>query len=172
MKRTLLGGLLAVIGLLCISGTWAQSTSAPATSAPAQNPGVDPALLAKATAGDASAQYNLGYAYEKGKGAPQDYAQAADWYEKAALQGYAAAQGALGILYEHNQGIPQDYGEAYFWLDLAAQASPTENKGYSRAEIVSARDEAARHLSKDTLSEVQTQINGFVPSHPNQSSKY
>jgi TPR repeat protein len=150
------------MGLLCVSGAWAQSTNAPA-----QNKGIDPALLAKAKAGDASAQYSLGYAYENGKGAPQDYAQAVEWYEKAALQGYAAAQGALGLMYERNEGIPQDYGEAYFWLDLAAQASPTENKEHSRAEIISARDYAARHLPKDTLLQVQNQIDGFVPSHPN-----
>jgi TPR repeat protein len=171
MKRALFGGLWVAMGLLFVSGAWAQSTNAPvtnapATSAPAQDKGIDPALLVKANTGDASAQYDLGYAYEKGKGAPQDYAQAADWYEKAALQGYAAAQGALGLLYEHNEGIPQDYGEAYFWLALAAKASPTESKDHSRAEIISARDLAARHLSKDTLLQVQNQVDGFVPSHP------
>jgi TPR repeat protein len=41
--------------------------------------GIDPALLAKANAGDASAQYSLGLHYDQGQGVTQDYAQAASW---------------------------------------------------------------------------------------------
>ena len=61
-----------------------------------------------------------GHLYDKGQGVPQDYAQAALWYRKAAEQGYAVAQYNLGRLYDDGRGVPQDYAEAYFWLDLAA----------------------------------------------------
>jgi TPR repeat protein len=56
-----------------------------------------------------SAQFNLGQRYEYGIGIPQDYAQAAAYYRKAADRGYAAAQQYLGFLYESGKGVPQDY---------------------------------------------------------------
>ena len=34
------------------------------------------------------AQYNLGVMYDKGQGVPQDDAEAAKWYQKAAEQGF------------------------------------------------------------------------------------
>src|SRR5579863_1985301 len=46
--------------------------------------------------GDPYAQANLGLMYAKGQGVPQDIAQAADWYRKAAEQGNAFAEGSLG----------------------------------------------------------------------------
>ncbi|MGA3098963.1 MAG: hypothetical protein ABSF25_21105 [Bryobacteraceae bacterium] len=49
--------------------------------------------------GDAEAQDTLAYAYYRGQGVPQDYAEAAKWYRKAAEQGEAVAQHSLGTLY-------------------------------------------------------------------------
>ncbi len=37
--------------------------------------------------GDAVAQYSLGLMYYHGRGVPQDYAEAAKWYRKAAERG-------------------------------------------------------------------------------------
>ena len=71
--RRLLGGVLAVllvIGVACEQS----STDTPEIAA----------LSVKANAGDADAQYNLGASYYIGQGVPQDYAQAAAWYRKAA----------------------------------------------------------------------------------------
>jgi TPR repeat protein len=45
--------------------------------------------------GHADAQNNLGTCYYNGQGVPQDYAQAAGWYRKAADQGFALAQRKL-----------------------------------------------------------------------------
>ena len=39
---------------------------------------------AKAEAGDAIAQYNLGVMYEKGQGVEQDFKEAVKWWQKAA----------------------------------------------------------------------------------------
>jgi TPR repeat protein len=49
----------------------------------------------KAEQGDAAAQFNLGLMYRNGEGVPKDYAEAANWYRKAAEQGVAAAQYTL-----------------------------------------------------------------------------
>ena len=48
-------------------------------------------LRARANQGDARAQDNLGYMYDKGRGVAQDSKQAAFWYRKAADQGDAPA---------------------------------------------------------------------------------
>ena len=53
-------------------------------------------LRERANAGEAEAQWLLGLMYEKGGGVPQDLAQAAQWYRKAAEQGNVAAQCSLG----------------------------------------------------------------------------
>ena len=51
---------------------------------------------AKAEAGDAKAQFNLGYMYAKGQGVEKDFKEAVKWFQKAADQGYAHAQDNLG----------------------------------------------------------------------------
>jgi TPR repeat protein len=157
--------------LLCVSRASAQSTK---TSAAPANPriescpskGIDPALLARAKAGDGFAQYSVGYCYEEGKGVQQDFGSAAEWYQKASEQGLAIAQWPLGLLYEQGQGVPQDYEKAYFWLSLAASAYSEQNEGVLRRQVVSARNDAARHLTKTKLIQVQEQTTQFLATHP------
>jgi TPR repeat protein len=48
--------------------------------------------------GDPAAQAYMGTLCETGEGVPQDYAQAAEWYAKAAAQGNAEAQESLDKL--------------------------------------------------------------------------
>jgi hypothetical protein len=66
------------------------------------------------------AQLNIGIAYNQGQGVPQDYAQAAVWWRKAAEQGIGQAQSNLGVLYFNGQGVPQDNAQAAFWYRKAA----------------------------------------------------
>lgn len=113
--------------------------------------------------GDASAQYNLGIAYEDGYGVTQDYAQAATWFRKAAEQGDASAQYALGILYYQGQGVTQDYAEACFWITLAARRKIEGNK---QEDIDTWRDGAASHLTPVELSKVQERVRKWVEEHP------
>ncbi|MGD0628072.1 MAG: tetratricopeptide repeat protein [Terracidiphilus sp.] len=83
--------------------------------------GLDPALLAKAKAGDAASEYLVAIEYQKGDIVPRDFVQAADWYRKAADQGYALAQYRLGLLYQQKEsGIMKDDGQAAAWLRKAA----------------------------------------------------
>jgi TPR repeat protein len=67
-------------------------------TAAAQTAGIDEALLAKANAGDATAEVLVGQSFAADKGVVPDLKQAAAWYRKAAEQGDAGAQGALGVL--------------------------------------------------------------------------
>ena len=83
---------------------------------------------ALAEQGDASAQFNLGVMYKKGRGVTQDYAQAVKWYRLAAEQRDAVAQTILGFMYEKGQGVTQDYAQAVKWYRLAAE------QGYAAAQ--------------------------------------
>jgi len=66
-------------------------------------------------------QYNLGLMCEHG-GGNEDFARAAQWYEKAAANGHARAQFSLGLLFYNGQGAEQDYAAARaLWEKAAAQ---------------------------------------------------
>ena len=73
-----------------------------------------------AEAGDAVAQFSLGYIYQNGDGVLQGYAEAVRWYRLAADQGNADAQFSLGLMYQNGLGVLQDYAEAVRLYRLAA----------------------------------------------------
>jgi TPR repeat protein len=81
-----------------------------------------------ANQGNARAQYNLGIMYLNGTGVPQDPAEAAGWFRKAATQGNAGAQYNLGVMYLQGQGVAQDRTEAAAWVRKAA------DQGYAIAQ--------------------------------------
>jgi|TARA_E500000178_G_scaffold40292_1_gene36191 TPR repeat protein len=66
-----------------------------------------------AEAGDVNAQTMLGLVYAEGKGVPQEHAEAAKWFRRAATRGHAEAQFALGVLYGLGEGVPQDFIAAH-----------------------------------------------------------
>jgi TPR repeat protein len=81
---------------------------------------IPPALLARAKAGDAEAQYEVGHIFASGdKGIEKDDAEAAKWFRKAADQGNADGQYKLGFIFYNGQGVPQDYAEAMKWFRKA-----------------------------------------------------
>jgi len=77
------------------------------------------AIRAKANAGDAWAQYNVGLMYLMGAGVAKDHAEAAKWYRKAAEQGDANAQYSLGVMYGTGEGVVESNVNAHMWLNLA-----------------------------------------------------
>jgi len=114
-------GLLVAISLALYASPLQAQSQTPVTGIPQK-------LLAKAKAGDADAQFSLGWLYDQGQGVTQDYAQAAAWYRKAAEQGDASAQFNLGSLYRQGRGVPQDYAQATAWYRRAAE------QGLARAQ--------------------------------------
>ena len=79
------------------------------------------ANLAAAERDDAAAQYAVGYRFLTGDlGVPQDFANAALWYRKAADQGIASAQLVLRGLYVSGKGVPQSDAVAHKWFRLAS----------------------------------------------------
>ena len=58
---------------------------------------------------------------------PQDFAQAANWYRKAANDGSVDAEYALGPLYQQGRVIPRDLVQADRWIGLAIERyAPSE----------------------------------------------
>ena len=74
-----------------------------------------------AHAGNAAAQFSLGFIYRQGQGVAQSDTEAVKWYRKAADQGHARAQGYLGFMYHEGKGVPQSGKEALKWYTKAAK---------------------------------------------------
>ena len=79
------------------------------------------ALKPLAHAGNAAAQFSLGFIYRHGQGVAQSDTEAVKWYRKAADQGHARAQGYLGFMYDQGKGVPQSGKEALKWYTKAAK---------------------------------------------------
>jgi TPR repeat protein len=62
--------------------------------------------------GYAKAQFRMGWIYERGIGAPQDYSKARVWYAKAMANGDADAVARTGMLYELGLGVEKSYDKA------------------------------------------------------------
>jgi TPR repeat protein len=94
---------------------------------------------------------NLGFMYETGRGVPQNYVAAAQWYFVAAQEGEPTAQFRLGLLYDKGHGVPQDFVEAHKWLNLAVAQAPSHDRDYwSRI-----RDAVAFKMSTEEIAEAQ-----------------
>lgn len=83
-------------------------------------------LRAPAAAGDAAAQFELGQAYRRGRGVPEDRVLAETWLRRAAIQGHVRASDNLGlVLFQANKKT-----EAVPWLEKSAA------RGEPRAQLV------------------------------------
>jgi uncharacterized protein len=90
-------------------------------------------LMPLAQHGNPMAQTYVGFMFANGRGLPQNYVAAADWYRAASEQGVPVAQFMLGLAYDKGQGLPQDYVLAYKWLNVAtARATPRERDYWVR----------------------------------------
>ncbi len=70
--------------------------------------------------GHASAQFQLGAMYEKGRGVRRNHRVAVQWYRRAAEQEHSAAQVNLGGMYRAGEGVRRDYKAAVQWYRRAA----------------------------------------------------
>jgi TPR repeat protein len=102
----------------------------------AQTSAMDPALLAKASAGDSKAQVAVGefYAHLAASEpdtdrAATDYQQAVGWYRKAADQANIAAEIHLADLFRDGQGVLRDRTQAAAWYRKAADQGDSGAQG-------------------------------------------
>lgn len=85
--------------------------------------------LQSAEAGNAEAQFDIGYAYYTGEGTQHDYTSAAMWFKRSAKQNFAKAQYNLAYCYMNGRGVPRDYDKAYNLLLKSAE------NNYKRAQL-------------------------------------
>ncbi len=96
----------------------------------AQSAGIDRALLARANAGDAAAQVQVGESYAAGNTVARDYKQAEAWYRKAADKGDVAGELHLAALYrDGGKGFPRDMAQAAAWYRKAADQGDVSAQG-------------------------------------------
>lgn len=77
--------------------------------------------------GHVEAQCKVGDLYREGYGTPRDFAQAIEWYTKAAANGSTLAKLNLGIMCEEGEGrILKDFKKAYIYYLQAAERDNAE----------------------------------------------
>jgi hypothetical protein len=101
------------------------------------NAAIDAALLARANAGDAASEIQVGERYAQQAAAeqdreliPGDYKQAETWYKKAAEQGNLSGELHLAALYrDGGRGFPRDMAQAAAWYKKAAEQGDAGAQG-------------------------------------------
>jgi TPR repeat protein len=78
------------------------------------------AVRGLAQSGDAEAQFAVGLAIASG-GNKSDYAEAAQWFLKAAEQNHIRAQFNLAIMYWKGEGVARDKTLSRMWMSRAAE---------------------------------------------------
>jgi TPR repeat protein len=101
-------------------------------------------LLALASKGDVSSQFELAQIYER-SGSVKSEQMAFYWYQQAAEHGHVGAQNNLAVMYDKGKWIKRDHVEAVKWYRRAAERSHAEaqfNLGlkYLRGEGVDQSD--------------------------------
>jgi TPR repeat protein len=123
LRRRTIGSLLPIL-VLCASVAFGQEQKTVGklvTEAKHGDKAALQKLITLGNAGNADAQVNLGALYEQGSGVPKDYAQAVNWYRKAAAQGDAEGEIRLGGMYYDGHGVPKDVVQIANWYRKAAE---------------------------------------------------
>lgn len=115
--------------------------------------------MALAERGDAHAQAILGFMYANGRGVPQSYDVAVDWYVQSAEQGDPTGQYLLGLMYDKGFGVTPNIILAHKWLNLAAAHAPRQN----RDNLLRLRDAVASKMTRAQLDLAQQLAVDFVP---------
>ena len=138
-----------------------------AVGAQAQTPELD-ALRARAEQGDADAQFDFGAMYFRGRGVPQDDAEAGRWWRLSVEQGHSGGQNNLGVRYNDGTGVPQDDVQAYMWTNLvvSGRSGNARLTDETRELAVRNRDVVAGLMTPDDRSEAQRLAREWDAAHP------
>jgi len=116
----------------------AQPAATPPSSGADKLPAtIGSALRAAAAKGDPAAQFEIATRYAEGRGIPQNFVEAADWFERAAKQGLVPAQFRLGGLHEKGLGVKKNLDAArrlYLTAGDAGNAKALHNLAVLYAE--------------------------------------
>ena len=112
-----------------------------------------PSLHRRATRGNAEAQFELGLAYQAGRGVRQSDREAVRWFRQSAVQGHMNAQEWLGAMYLSGNGVSQNLSEAARWFRLsAAQGNASAQQHLALTEnLMAQRQSQAQRSSASNL---------------------
>lgn len=108
--------------------------------------------------GDVVAEGMLGYAYDTGDGVAKDDMEGTKWDQMAAQHGDPSAQMRLAQRYRDGRGVKMDLVDSYMWFSIA-----TEKIG---ADAVRSRDEVAKKMTSEQISEAQQLVRSWRPEEP------
>jgi TPR repeat protein len=152
MKRIamiiVLGALLAAPG--CGSGASQPEVDASEGHAAFEERNFEEAfeiLEPHAEAGDADAEFKIGFMYLHGRGTNRDYDLAVEWLEKAGEQGHAEAQYNMAMNYNLGRGVPEDLVQAHKWATMASA------QGYRAAGEL--KEDTATRMTEDQVREAR-----------------
>jgi TPR repeat protein len=100
--------------------------------------------------------------YANGRGVPQSYDVAVDWYLLAAEQGDSTGQYLLGLMYDKGFGVTPNVVLAHMWLNLAAAHAPRWNV----ENVLRLREAVASKMTRAQLDLAQQLAVNFVTSRP------
>jgi TPR repeat protein len=115
--------------------------------------------MALAQRGDPHAQALLGFMYANGRGVPQSYDVAVDWYVLSAEQGDPTGQYLLGLMYDKGFGVTPNVILAHKWLNLAAAHAPRQ----VRENVLRLRDAVGSKMTRAQLDLAQQLAVDFTP---------
>ncbi len=92
-----------------------------------------------AEAGDAGAQFYLGYMHDRALRGTNSVSKALFWYRRAASAGDVRAQFRLGLLFDADPRVPRDPERAERWYEAAAAQGHAEAR-FNLARLVEAED--------------------------------
>lgn len=119
--------------------------------------------IGNAQRGQAVAQHNIGLLYENGWGVPRNYAQAAYWYRRAAVQGYPNAANDLARMYGLGLGVARDTVQSYVWFTRAA---PYATNSTDRAAILNNRAVVSARMTPAELAQARRLAGGGTRTIP------
>lgn len=113
----------------------------------------------------------MGKLSHDGKGVPQDYAAALDYYHKAATAGVAEAAYNIGSMYVSGRGVKRDYAEGVAWLivgvDMGADPTGLEQvkehlKG--KPPLIAAGEKRAKEIKAELAGDKEDESTALAPA--------
>ena len=109
-------------------------------------------------------QLLVGSIYDYGQGVPQDDAETAKWYERAAKQGSAKGQYQLGAIYARSAQVKNPV-EGYKWLTIAAHTlSSGPQDGITEDQATTLRTLLQGQMSEADIAKAKQEAEAFKPT--------
>ena len=109
------------------------------------------------------AMVRLGDIHRNGALGQRDYAQAMEWWTRAAKKFDPVGQLRLTHAYMRGVGVPQDYQQAYVWASLAALQGNEEAAGYPEKLVSRLRPDEQQNAERVLDEQIAQRMIGDIP---------